>query len=380
MLKYEKIKEFLREEALKPSSVQKMPTVRALAQQFSVATATVLRALQELEHETVISCRHGSGIVALRPNSIDANLSVRNDDMRRVVYAAIDYPSENVWRTNLIVEQTLRKYHYLSVNCRIQRSTELSEICTFAANQEKCAGLILFGLVGMVAPDDLERIAALPFRVALLDHQCISYPELPENCALFVVDGESAARRTVEYLARLGHSQIGYVRNEPNSEYYEQYLKSFNAAMREKNLEFDPHRIFSDTVRPWDDGMSMAQQLIRTNLKRIATEKLTALVFASSHGAFAAVQTLREAGYRVPEEISVIGEGDIRIFGFCSPPLTAVTADYQEMVSRSIAFIDGEVVKNRKILIPQHLVERKSVADRRQISEGVETLQTERKS
>ena len=148
MLKYEKIKEYLREEALKPSSAQKMPTVRALTRQFSVATATVLRALQELEHENIIRRRHGSGIVAVRPDSIDANLAVeRNsseEDVRKVVYAAIDYPSETVWRTNLMVEQTLRKFNYLSVNCRIQRSTTVSDICEFAASQEKCAGLILF--------------------------------------------------------------------------------------------------------------------------------------------------------------------------------------------------------------------------------------------
>lgn len=79
------------------------------------------------------------------------------------------------------------------------------------------------------------------------------------------------------------------------------------------------------------------------------------------------VATLREAGYRVPEDISVIGEGDIKIFGFCSPPLTAITADYQEMVSRMVEFVDGAPMGNRKIFIPQHLVERKSVFNRLQI-------------
>lgn len=72
-------------------------------------------------------------------------------------------------------------------------------------------------------------------------------------------------------------------------------------------------------------------------------------------------------GYRVPEDISVIGEGDIKIFGFCSPPLTAITADYQEMVSRMVEFVDGAPMGNRKIFIPQHLVERKSVFNRLQI-------------
>ena len=114
MQKYEMIKEYLREEALKPSSTLKMPTVRTLTRQFSVATATVLRALQELEYENIIRRRHGSGIVAVRPDSIDANLTMKRNSseegVRKVVYAAIDYPSESIWQTNLMVEQTLRKF------------------------------------------------------------------------------------------------------------------------------------------------------------------------------------------------------------------------------------------------------------------------------
>ena len=131
MLKYEKIKEYLKEEALKPSAVRKMPTVRALSRQFSVATATVLRALQELEQENIICRRHGSGIVAVCPGSIDVNLKNTqcNDDMRRVVYAAVDYPSENIWLTNLMVEQTLQKYHYLPINCRIQNNSYCPKFC-----------------------------------------------------------------------------------------------------------------------------------------------------------------------------------------------------------------------------------------------------------
>ena len=368
MQKYEMIKEYLREEALKPSSTLKMPTVRTLTRQFSVATATVLRALQELESENIIRRRHGSGIVAVRPDSIDANLTMKRNSseegVRKVVYAAIDYPSESIWQTNLMVEQTLRKFNYLSVNCRIQRSTTVSDICEFAASQEKCAGLILFDIATMIPPNELEMIGNLPFRVALLDHPCSSYPALPENCALFSVDAKSAAGLIVDYLARLGHSRIGYVRNEPNNEYYEMFLKAFRSAMREHNLEFGPTRIFSDTVRPWDDAMAFAQQLVRRNLDQIRSEKLTALVFSSSHGAFAAVEALREAGYRVPEEISVIGEGEVRFFNFSSPPLTTVSADYLEMVLRMVEFINGAPLEERKIFIPLHLVERKSVFDR----------------
>lgn len=367
MLKYEKIREYLRNEALKSSATRKMPTVRALSRQFSVATATVLRALQDLERENVICRRPGSGIVAVRPDSIDADLAGGAESAeapgRRVVYAVIDYPSETIWRTNLMAEQVLRKFNYLPVNCRIRPATTVSELCEFAERQKNCAGLIIFGLITMIPQEDLERIGRLPFRVALLDHQAVSYPSLPENCALFAVDSSSAAGLIIDHLVRRGHTRIGYVRNEPNSEYYELFLKALGGAMRRHKLPFEARRIFSRTVRPWDDAMNVAQELVRGNVERIRAEKLTALVFSSSHGAFAAVAALREAGFRVPEEISVIGEGEVRFFGFASPPLTTITADYEKMVMRMAEFIDGKALADRKVFVSHRLIERQSVFD-----------------
>ena len=48
--KYVQIKEYLKNEALKPEAVNNMPSVRTLMRRFNVAMVTVNQALLELEH------------------------------------------------------------------------------------------------------------------------------------------------------------------------------------------------------------------------------------------------------------------------------------------------------------------------------------------
>ena len=59
--KYVQIKEYLKNEALKPEAVNTMPSVRTLMRRFNVAMVTVNQALLELEHEQVIIRRQAYG-------------------------------------------------------------------------------------------------------------------------------------------------------------------------------------------------------------------------------------------------------------------------------------------------------------------------------
>ena len=62
--KYDRIRSFLLEEALKPESRLKMPTVQELMRKFGASQSPVTRAIRDLEREGVVRCRRGSGMVS----------------------------------------------------------------------------------------------------------------------------------------------------------------------------------------------------------------------------------------------------------------------------------------------------------------------------
>ena len=78
----------------------------------------------------------------------------------------------------------------------------------------------------------------------------------------------------------------------------------------------------------------------QTLLKRSAPElSFTALVVGNDQMALGAVAALREHGWRVPGDVSVVGFDDVPEARFYSPPLTTVRQDFEVLGQESARFI-----------------------------------------
>lgn len=76
------------------------------------------------------------------------------------------------------------------------------------------------------------------------------------------------------------------------------------------------------------------------------------------------MKAIREAGKRVPEDISVIGIDDIEVARYVSPMLTTVRIPIQDMgyiaVKTLVDRIEGGHALPMKVTLPHQLVERES--------------------
>ncbi|MFC6089039.1 LacI family DNA-binding transcriptional regulator [Saccharothrix sp. BKS2] len=92
---------------------------------------------------------------------------------------------------------------------------------------------------------------------------------------------------------------------------------------------------------------------------------LDAAFIASDHMAAGALDALREAGRRVPEDVAVVGFDDHPMIApHTAPPLTSVrqdtTAQVRHMVSHLLRLLRDEPVKARREVLPTSLVKRES--------------------
>ena len=80
-----------------------------------------------------------------------------------------------------------------------------------------------------------------------------------------------------------------------------------------------------------ESGFVATQQLLaaRANLPR--SRQFTALFAFNDVSAIGAIRALREAGLRVPEDVSVIGFDDVQSAAFQNPALTTVRQPLQQM-------------------------------------------------
>jgi len=370
MLKYLKIKEYLQGLLLHPESNVKMPTVRELMRQFNVSLATVNRALDDLENEGAIVRRPGSGIVASRQvgevKGLRASVAVKESTM---VLAYVDYPAEPIWNMTHIIERYLHQNKIRMIPCKIYLDTTMETVVEFVREQENCRGLLLWPGAVRLSFEDIAHLGKLGLPVAVIDSMH-SYGEMPENLSVFMPDPESAGRQMAETLIRNGHRRIAYIRNEPVSEYNEGKARALAAALLESGVRLEAS--FASTIRPWDNSLDAAVAVTEENLAAIRQMGITAIVYTSSPGAMAAVRPLMRAGFRLPQDISLIAEGDVQFCRYLSPPLTVVSTDYLEMCCQAADAVLG-VKRPAKATtcIVHRLIERESVV---KISEPVQCL------
>ena len=90
----------------------------------------------------------------------------------------------------------------------------------------------------------------------------------------------------------------------------------------------------------------------------------TAFFIASDPMAIGAYKAIQEKGYRIPEDISIIGFDDIATAQFLSPSLTTVKVftDFMAETALSVLMekIKGERTLSKKILLPVKLIIRDS--------------------
>jgi LacI family transcriptional regulator len=89
----------------------------------------------------------------------------------------------------------------------------------------------------------------------------------------------------------------------------------------------------------------------------------TAIYAANDQMAVGSLAALREAGLRVPEDVSLAGFDDIPTIRDLLPRLTTIRVPMREMGRRSMQIaIDGDGHRPRVVVLPVELVERESVA------------------
>ncbi|WP_294477067.1 substrate-binding domain-containing protein [uncultured Victivallis sp.] len=365
-LKYLKVKSYLEEVAVRPESRRRMPTVRELMSQFNVSLATVNRALSELENDGVIVRRQGSGIVAAGTERTVGRLEkdVANAGSGQILFAYNDYPDESTWRMVHTITQYTRLNKCNIQDCKIYPDTSTEALIRFAKSCPECAGLILLVGADRMDADRLEALGRLPMTVVIVDSMYFYANFLPDNVYVLSPDAVDCAEEIVELLVRNGHRRIGYIRNEPRTEYTDLFQKSLAAALKRANVEFGPDRIFSSQIRSWENSLDAAVQLTRNSLDEIKALGLTALIYKSAGGALVSLRVLKQAGLRVPEEISVIGEGERSLYRYLSPQLTVSSPDYGKLGCAAVDIILGKLrPQNHNLFFPHTLIERESVRD-----------------
>jgi DNA-binding LacI/PurR family transcriptional regulator len=155
------------------------------------------------------------------------------------------------------------------------------------------------------------------------------------------------ARLAAEHLVGLGHQRLGHISGPSANAASGQRLHGLRDALHAAGLADDALRIGPGNGRV--DGGATAADLVR--------DGVTAIACYNDLTAIGALRTLRTAGVRVPDDVSVVGFDDIEMAAWTDPPLTTVRQPIGDMGRLSVAWLADALAREEPTLEPrvQHL-------------------------
>jgi DNA-binding LacI/PurR family transcriptional regulator len=141
------------------------------------------------------------------------------------------------------------------------------------------------------------------------------------------LDNALAVRLALEHLIELGHRRIAFIRGQPFSSDTAPRWRAIQKVAAELGVRVEPKLV----VQLHGDGPGI--ELGRTATRRLLDRKcrFSALFAFNDLSAIGAILALKEAGFQIPADISVVGFDDIFSASTNNPPLTTVRQPMREM-------------------------------------------------
>jgi LacI family transcriptional regulator len=163
------------------------------------------------------------------------------------------------------------------------------------------------------------------------------------------IDNAFGIGKAINHLVSLGHRKIAFIKGPEESGDTEERWDAVLATCKKLGIRTDRgltvqlERLEPSGTRHAEEGRIAAQDLLRRD------RPFTALVAFNDISALGAMTALREAGYRVPEDISVMGFDDIEFAGIAYPPLTTIRQPLQEMGATAAELLIRKLASNESV-------------------------------
>jgi LacI family transcriptional regulator len=206
------------------------------------------------------------------------------------------------------IEQAAQKNNFHVLLKHIAHSTTSEYADLFAENHVD--GIILSG--PLQRDNTIENLYKEGHPILLLG-------QMEDTAIPFVdIDAEACSQNAVNHLISLGHRRIALITNTRHI--YSSALQRKNGyqrAMQKAGLEIIEDYMQEGNFTPIS-GYEATKRLLSLPLRP------TAIFVASDVVAIGAIQAIKDADLRIPEDISIVGFDDIPTAQYFDPPLTTI--------------------------------------------------------
>lgn len=215
-----------------------------------------------------------------------------------------------------------------------------------------CVGFIVYAVE--MFGEDLELFENLSYPCVYLDNSFVG-----KQVDTVAIDNYLGMSQAIDYLYTRNHRRIGYIKSRVTVQSFIERFEAYEKKMAHYGLPVKKQDIMTVGY--------LEQETIQDMREFIADSKTLPTAFFADNDLLAcrAVQVFKEMGYRVPEDVSIIGFDDRPICGFTDPKVSTIAIPRDIMGYIAVDMLMDKVEQRRegtgKMLVGTKLQERESV-------------------
>lgn len=303
------------------------PSLRTIAEHLDLSTAAVSRVLSNSPAaKSIPPATQQKILAAARFFDYRPNVLARSLRSRRTYTLGVMVPELSEGYATLVlsgIEQRLLEAGFFYFVVSHHHRPELIE-----RYQQLLLGRSIEGLIAVDTP--LATRTHVPTVTVSGHHE-------PPGVTNIQLNHRRAAALAIQHLKDLQHTRIAFIQGQQFSSDTRSRWNAIRAAMSTASIPIDPAFVvqLEGDAPTHSPGYQATQRLLTAKASethtRSAALPFTALFAFNDMSAIGAIKALREAGLRVPEDVSVIGFDDVQSAAFQNPGLTTVRQPLHQM-------------------------------------------------
>jgi DNA-binding LacI/PurR family transcriptional regulator len=327
-------------------------TIDDVAKKAGVSTATVSRVINNsgsVAEKTKRNVLNAISELHYRPQSAAQVLASRKTNTIGLLFQGIsgDFFSPMLRG----IEATARECNHKLLIYSTQGPENFDKTIPLPLGEHNTDGVIVY--VDSIPKDELVRLAQMNFPVVLI-HQS---PPKGIQIPWVTVENKSGARKIVDHLIEVhNYHRIALLAGDENHEDAYWREMGYRESLENHKIPFDPE-LFA--VGGFD----------REKAKKAVTkwlnnhQKIDAIFASDDDSAIGAIMAINEAGFKVPDDIAVVGFDDIDLSRFLTPPLTTVQSPIEQVGRKAIELLVDQIHGKKTdslVILPTKVIVRQS--------------------
>ena len=339
-------------------------TIRDIARICGVGVSTVSRAINN--HPDINPETKETIMRVIKENNYVPNNSARNlkrQDAKAIAVLVKGINNSFFSQMIKVLEEEIKEKSYSMVSQHVDYDDDEVEVALKLVKEKRLRGIIFLG--GYLVHSE-EKLAQLHVPFILSTTGMLPKGFSRNTYSSVTVDDTKESYKMVDYLCKNGHKDIAIVcARKTDASIGKLRLEGYKKALKDNGIEVREELILPMRSDLEDYSLENGYMVTKEFLEKQIP--CTAIFAISDMLAIGAGKALSDAGYRVPEDISLTGFDGVEIGKYVIPSLTTLKQPVDSMAretARILFDIIGKKAKHQHCVFDGELVIRDSTISR----------------